>query len=91
MSKFLSCGALLALSLVACSGSGDSLTGPDQITPSMDPGNIGGNPAEPRVPITCPPAVVASSSGSATSGGRGSLIRVFAVCPGGTLRRHAAV
>jgi hypothetical protein len=40
MKTILPLGALLALSLAGCSGSTNSLTGPDdEIRPSMDPGS----------------------------------------------------
>jgi hypothetical protein len=39
--RMIPLGLLLVLSLAGCSSSANSLTGPDDIKPSMDPGDLG--------------------------------------------------
>jgi hypothetical protein len=77
MPRILPLGALLALGLVACSGSGDPL-GPEDIRPSMDPAR-GSDQLRNRSPHdSCQPAVAASWMGSGVTAGQS--LRVELVC-----------
>jgi hypothetical protein len=62
MRTILPLGALLALSLVSCSSSARSLTGPDDITATMEPGRD-----QPIQPCAPPPGGYQGLAGRSSS------------------------
>jgi hypothetical protein len=78
MPRILPLGALLALGLVACSGSSDPL-GPEDIRPSMDPARGSDQLRNRSHHDSCQPAVAASWTGSGVTARQSS--RVELVCP----------